>query len=515
MSKPRVVIYSRVSTEEQARHGFSLRDQQDKLRRYCESNGWTIEAHYEDEQSAKSFKRRGYERFVSDLKSKRISPTIFLTTRPDRFSRDLREALEQIKFLESHNIEVRHIEGSRYDPDIPETFIPHMLGYSISQVENLRRGKNTREGLRRAKKEGRWVGTAPKGYSWNNKLLIKNDDAPLIVELFSEVSKGLETVDSVRLRLRKRGLQIGKNQVYNILRNPVYVGKIEIPPYGNEVGQIVEGLHEPLISEDLFESVQKILEPNSRKGTKPRKLHQELPLRGYLICPVCGRNLTGSTSNNGRGSTHSYYHCQSKYGCKFRCHSDEINNAFKKELIRIQVPPEVVSLYLEVMKDLMRERGQTKDGEIKQLEIQLENLKEKVDLIDDKFLNEQIDSEGYKRISQRLQSDIKERKVRLEELSKESDDFDKYVEFGAILVSNIASIYSKADVSIKKRIIGSILSEKMIFDGEKYRTIKFNGAFKLFGLKDRELHHSKKEKVSISADQSTKALPLGLEPRTL
>ncbi len=101
----------------------------------------------------------------------------------------------------------------------------------LPQVENERRGLNTRNGLRQAKREGRWVARAPKGYS-NDKINIKpvfvNEDAVYIKRAFQEVSLKIKSVDQIRKELNKEGFKCSKQQFYNLLKNPFYIGYIKI-----------------------------------------------------------------------------------------------------------------------------------------------------------------------------------------------------------------------------------------------------------------------------------------------
>lgn len=511
--KPKAVIYTRVSTDEQAKQGYSLRAQEEKLRAYCQSHGWEVVKHYQDDESAKNFNRPAFQKFLRELSS--IKPNILLCWSIDRFSRNAIDGIQMEKHLNSKGVEVKYASGVQYDARVPESMVGYHLGYVLPEVENARRALNTRAGQRRAQKEGRWMGVSPRGYSLVNKMLKPNEDAYYIVELFEEVSLGLETVDAIRFKLRKKGFNISKNQVYNILRNPVYIGKIRIKSFGDELEEIVDGLHDPIISEELFLQVQEVLEPNSRKGSRPKKIHEDLPMRGHLICPRCGNNLTGSTSNNGRGNSHAYYHCQAKYGCKERQRAEDVNEAFVAELRKIEVPSEVSKLFLEIMRDTITEKNGSKEKEEKRLQDEMQGLAKKLDVLDDKLLNGELDSDSYQRILKRLKSSEKLIKQNIKDLQLSTDDFDKYIEFGSHLVSNISSVYKKASTPLKKRIIGSIYPEKLIYDGKKYRTSKRNKVFEIFDLKIRELDRLKKEKANISVGQSYKAPPLGLEPRTL
>ncbi|MFT4221895.1 MAG: recombinase family protein [Dysgonomonas sp.] len=92
---------------------------------------------------------------------------------------------------------------------------------------------------------------------------------------------------------------ISRSAFHVAVRNPLYYGKIFIAKFKDEEAHLVQGQHEPLISKELFDRVQLILDGNKRVERPNTKIlsDENLPLRGFLVCPECGRNLTGSASN--------------------------------------------------------------------------------------------------------------------------------------------------------------------------------------------------------------------------
>jgi DNA invertase Pin-like site-specific DNA recombinase len=125
-------------------------------------------------------------------------------------------------------IEVNAIEQP-LDLSIPEQGLMLAVYLSIPQVENHRRSLNVISGMRRAFKEGRYVGSAPKGYengkdSAKKPLLVPGNDAILIQEAFELISTGLYNQIEVMNKLRKKGLKISKTPFSNLLRNPIYYG---------------------------------------------------------------------------------------------------------------------------------------------------------------------------------------------------------------------------------------------------------------------------------------------------
>lgn len=116
---------------------------------------------------------------------------------------------------------------------------------------------------------------------------------------------------------KMKGLHCCGSHFWNLLRNPVYCEKIYFSAYKEEESRHVHGLHEPIISEALFYEVQQLLDGKKKTYRTQVGGKEILQLRGYLLCPRCGKLLTGSGSR-GRNGLYYYYHCHSSCGTRFR-----------------------------------------------------------------------------------------------------------------------------------------------------------------------------------------------------
>jgi site-specific DNA recombinase len=260
----KAIGYIRVSTDEQKENGFSLQDQEQRLIKHCKQNNIELLKIYQEDYSAKDFNRPEFKRILEDLKSKNLNPNLFLCVRMDRFSRNMAASLEMIRTLQKLNVNLKVLEND-FNLDQPENLIPYVLNMLLPEVENKRRGLNTKRGMRQAMREGRWQGSAPLGYSYSDSLIIPNESSELIKEAFQEFSKGIYNAEDLRKNLSKRGLKISKNQFLNILRNPVYIGKIKIAAWNDEPEELVEGLHTGIVTEEIYWQVQDIFSGRKKK----------------------------------------------------------------------------------------------------------------------------------------------------------------------------------------------------------------------------------------------------------
>lgn len=134
-----------------------------------------------------------------------------------------------------------------------------------------------------------------------------------------------------------------------MLENVLYVGRIFVPEFKGEDAQVVQGLHEPIVPEDLFNKVQNLLRPSQSQCTLYQKENDDTPLRALITCSKCGGKLTSSASK-GRSRYYTYYHCRN--GCTERTPADQAHEALLKYFDEVAVKPEVEKLYLEVMKTI-------------------------------------------------------------------------------------------------------------------------------------------------------------------
>lgn len=509
-----VIIYTRVSTSDQKENGFSLQDQERKLREHCRLKGKEVVGHYQDDFSAKTFDRPDFQRMLSDIRNGKIKAQELWCVRWDRFSRDLHHSLDMKKELKALGLEVHFIEND-LDWSIPENLLAILINMAIPQVENERRALNTKTGMRQALRQGRWVWKAPKGYLNDTvtKTIVKSDDAHFVKKAFNEVAAGIRPVEEVRRELVKSGFECSKQQFYNLLRNVFYYGKIKIEAWKDEPEQIVPGIHQPIISEELFQRVQAVLYGRNRKSAKPAKYNDAFPLRGHLICYACGSNLTASRSRSRNGDYYEYYHCQ--HGCKERHSGSTVNNTFSAFLDDFSVDSGIAALYVEIVADVFREKDGSRDSQLQHLNRQKVKVEEKLKDADDLLLSGGITLDDYKRMGNNLKGDLERIEHEKRTVERTETNLDKYFHQGVTMLTDLKDRYQEASLHLKHKIIGSIFPEKLIFDGENYRTTKINSFVELISSNSAVLKKGGKKKATIAGGLSNLAPPLGDEPNYL
>jgi len=275
-SAKKAVIYTRVSTEEQAVKGNSLVDQEDVLRKACKRDGVEIIEHIQDDgYSAKTFKLPSFQQFLTNLKKGQIKVDFLYVVRWDRFSRNLENTIIMRCELKKYGVTIKCLEETLDDSD-PCAVLLSAIKMAEPEMDNRRRAKNTQMGIRRALKEGRYAcGAAPVGYSWDRSgmrpMIKPNADANLVKEAYELYATGLYSIESVRKIVQEKGLNIQKTAFNRMLRNPIYRGNIVVPELWNEEEQEVLCIHEAIVSRELFDKVQTILTKIFEKNAHVQK----------------------------------------------------------------------------------------------------------------------------------------------------------------------------------------------------------------------------------------------------
>ncbi len=392
------------------------------------------------------------------------------------------------------------------DLSIPENKI--MLGFYLTapDVENERRSLAVIRGMRQATREGRFVAKPPKGYTSiregsGKPFLAPNGDAPLVRRAFKMASEGTFQLEEIRKYLRSKWVPISRNQMSKMLRNPVYGAKLLLKEYRGEPEELIDAIHEPIVTWAEFQRVQVRLRAlNSKRRGKRTRTHASIPLRGYLQCRRCGGNLTGGRSR-GNGGDYWYYHC--RHGCKERIAAAKLDKAFDTLLQQIRIPKEICDLYELAIEDVFKENEQDRSAQIAQLRGNLVGIDERLIKIDDLFVDGKLADEAYRNTRQRCTQQRESIEGRIETLSSVESQFTEYTRFGISPLEKLPEYYRAATLEAKRKIAGSIFPGKLIYENDACRTTEVNPAITLFSPNMAE-----KDRYGKGHDSANDVMPL-------
>ena len=517
-----ILGYVRVSTDEQADKGFSIEYQKKYIQEHCRIKKNNLVAIYDDDCSAKNFNRPNFKAMKIHAFKKSNHIDMVLVTRWDRFARNLTQALVQIEKFREHGVEVNSIE-QYIDYNQPDYIVMLSMYLSTSHSERLKISRRVRECNYAARKHGKYTnGNPAKGYYWKkhvkgeeSELLVDTPIANKVHESFELFATGLYSADRVRQMMAETGFVMKKQSFLNMLRNRLYIGEVHVPSYNGSKDEWVKGIHEPIIERPLFEHVQELLDGRKRNHPKAKsKVVPALFLRNFLTCPICGANMTGSFSKSRNGSRYPYYHCN--HSGHQRISADTANQKFV-QLLNSFVPDEnVLELFSLVVDDLKHVAKHDITKQLKAIDEEIAGLNKKIDEADDMLMSKEIDKDTHKRIVSRHSQCISELMDK-QKFLKDSDmkAIQEKMNHTKNVLTNLGDYFNEADAETKIKLVGSIITGKMQFLENTYRTTGVNEVLAKIALIPNELQSMDKEKASISAGLSTLALPLGLEPRPL
>jgi len=511
------IIYTRVSTDEQAEKGFSLRHQKQLLTTYCSINQIKVVKHFEEDFSAKNFNRPEWKNLMEYASKNKKQIDTILFTKWDRFSRNSDEARIVIRKLSEMGIEVNSVEQP-LDLNNPNNKLILSMYLVIPEVENDNISQRTKDGMRRAMKEGCFLAKAPYGYD-NAKVMAKtsivpNENAKIVIKAFEEVAKGIDAVEVIRKRLKnENGLQLQKQQFYNMLRNSIYYGKIFVPEYKKENSEFVDGIHDAIISKELFLRVQDILIGRKKVNSKPPShINENFPIKANLICPVCGKQITGSKSR-GNGGAYEYYHCTSK--CKVRFKKDDVHGRIKDMLNEASLNANVINLYGAILTDAITSNEIDAQKLICKLNTEAIATKKMIIDAEDRLMAKEIDINLFNKVTERYNDKIFEIENKIANLERNNAHLKKYVGNSVKLLCNMGKFFNQLEDSRKGSFLRLIYPENLVIEKDGFRTNSMNVVLDLLTRIDKASQNFETKKATLSNGFSNVAPPLGLEPRTL
>ncbi|WP_082706605.1 recombinase family protein [Flavobacterium sp. TAB 87] len=486
-------LYIRVSTDEQAEKGFSQRNQEEMLRKYCSINQIQIRNVIYEDHSAKTFNRPQWKKFLVDVKKYKNKINLVLFMKWDRFSRNAGDAYQMINLLRKLGVEPQAIEQP-LDLSVPENKMMLAFYLAAPEVENDRRALNTFQGLRRGKKEGRHMGMAPYGYA--NKITedgkkyiaIVPDKATKLIWIFEQIARNVFSTESIYQMAKVKGLLISKSNLWIILRNPLYCGKIVVPQYRDEEAKWVNGQHEAIISEGLFYRVQDVLDSKARTYRPKIKTIENFPLRGFFLCPQCGQKLTGSKCK-GRSKYYYYYHCNKD--CKWRVNAEIANKIFKEHLNKFKPLEAVKKLYMAVLLEGHREHTGVVASEKKKSLEQIVVYEKKLSVARNLLVTEKIDAEDYNLMKVEYNAIINQIEKQIVNTDDDRSNIECLTNSGLENLLKLGEAFENGALADSREMIGLIFPENFTFLESKFQTVRVNEIINCIYLVNNRLRAKK------------------------
>ena len=396
-------VYIRVSTEDQAREGFSLGEQKEKLLQLCSYKGYKVFKVYEDAGvSAKDMEHRpAFQEMLADMKKGKIN--YIVAYKLDRVTRSVRDLEELIAQLEKHNC---YLVCDRDDVNTSTAngrFFVRMLTV-LSQLEIEIVSERTKFGLNGAIKSGHIPGQRPFGYmkSEDKKMIVDNATKPYVEKIFDMYLEG-KSFQAIANYFNENDIYPKKKwkdtTIQKIIDNKIYMGDYEqwkrIGKKENLQPIVYMNVVEPIISRAKWEDCQRQKEINQRTYTRDRIY----TFFQRLKCPNCGR-IMKCKGSGGKKRKYMYYTCEH---CHINFNEDYVERLLKDFIYDLlEYDMAVKKFFLPILedktnnldtttidkeiKDLEKQRDRIKNAYIKGI-VEMEDFKEDYKLIEDKLAN--------------------------------------------------------------------------------------------------------------------------------
>jgi len=502
---------ARVSSEEQAK-GFSLDIQKQKLEEHCKREGIKIKYVIREDHSAKNFNRPEWKNLIELLGKPNHGVDLILITSWDRFSRNLHEALIEMEWLRSKGVSVMAIDQP-LDMSIPENKLMLAIYLTVPEVDNDRRSIKIREGMRAALKAGRWCRVAPKGYKnsrdgQNRPIIVPNEEAKWVKYAFEQIIAGWSQSDVLRV-FSDNQIKLQSNGLSKLLRNPVYVGKIIVPSDGENAAYLVDGVHDPIVSEELFQMVQEELSRRQQIPVKSKHKPKELfPLRGILHCSKCEKRVTASFSRGKSGKRHGYYHCN--YCRKERHPAAKVHSMLESVMAEFQFSKGVQKLYDAILKETLGTDKKKDEKEISRLKKDLEKQQTRGTKLQDLLMDGALQAPDYSEMKMRCESEVRNIERKLSKLEEKDVELAPKLEKSVHLLHNMSNTFKVAGNQQKAALIRAIFPESVVFDGTRCRTPRLNSVLELLLNIDRGFGENKKGRTLKNLEFSLLVEPAGV-----
>ncbi len=263
-------IYVRVSTDEQALHGFSIRAQIEKLSNYCIIKEWDIFDIYQDEGiSGKNINdRKELLRLLNDIKNKKV--TNVLVYKIDRLTRSTKDLIELVDMFNKYNCAFNSLTESIDTLSPTGRMFIKIIGI-FAEFERESIVERVKFGLERKVKEGYTIASKNVSYGYNKnkgeKIQTINEFEKYVVRKIFYLFLNGYKYSKIAEYLNKYNIKTKNNKKWNsknikiILTNPNYIGKVRYGVNKNNYFEI-QGKHQRIIEDDIFEKTNKIINNN-------------------------------------------------------------------------------------------------------------------------------------------------------------------------------------------------------------------------------------------------------------
>ena len=469
------IIYTRVSTKEQADTNTSLETQKKYCEKYAKTNGFNVVGYFGGtHESAKSDNRKEFKRMLKHVRQSSSIGYIIVYSY-DRFSRTGANAAQISQELFKQGIQVKAVTQD-VDTRSASGKFQQNLFFMFSQFDNELRKDKTITAMSDLLHKGYWLWSPPLGYV-NKKKYHKAVDWEISIDKTGNQLKkafkwkaqnAYSNVEIVK-KLQIAGVKINEKRLSEMFKNPFYCGILVTKMLP---GEIIIGNHKPMVSKEDF------LKINATTTIHPKEHKTDninLPLKQFIYCNTCHTPLTGYLVKQ-KGLY--YYKCRTK-GCSCNKSAKQLHTEFTKTLGSFQVDSKYNAVIKEVMLytyDTVTKETRTQEAQIKK---QLTVLDSKIEAIEERFAIGEIERTIYTKFKAKYSAEHTEIASNLNDKTLSSSNLQTAIDLALKMSSNINNLWTSGDLKQKKKIQNLVFPSGIGYDkqNDKVRTNRVNALF--------------------------------------
>jgi len=521
----KIALYLRVSTEDQAREGYSLEVQRETLEAFAKREGLEVYKVYSDNGiSGYSSDRPALAALMADAKGGKFG--LVLVSKLDRFSRNLKDLLHLVETLSCDNVAFKSA-GEPFDTTTSAGRLMFQQLGSFAEFERNRIAERVFPGMVKGVQQGNWQGSrfAPYGYVYNKqaKLLeVVESEAEVVRRIFAMYNEGQSTWAIAATLARegfknRKGNYFGSKVLGDILKNQIYIGKLvwnahhydktKKTPKGyksvkNAPDKIIvaQGKHKGILSEEVFAQAQKL---RAEKGCRHYTVRKDkYLLSGVLYCEKCHRKYIGvsSISNHRTKATKKWYRCSSRNNGFTACGNPNAQEGELKSQVAEMVDtllhnPKIGSRWVSMTSQAPQPTKDDKKASKEVKEKLTVNLAKQGKLTD-AFIEGLLSKEVFEEKNRPLMEEGEELKKLAAYYELREIDREKLADYLAVArsyVSDVAPGQKQLSPSERKRLLNLVFRNIKI-SGKKLRNAEFFAPFNYYFFEENKKCRNRKNR---------------------
>ncbi|WP_353959498.1 recombinase family protein [Mucilaginibacter flavus] len=469
------VIYTRVSSREQA-DNLSLGTQLKGCNQYAERLKYKVLAQFGGTyESAENDERKEFIAMLAFVKKAREKVSYILVYSLERFSRN-DNSIWLSGELRKLGIEIVSVTQP-IDTSSASGQMQQKMLFLFGEFDNQLRKQKCTAGIKEMLLRGDWPTAAPLGFDIVRingiRKIIVNEKGKLLRQAYEWKSQYNLSNEAIRGKLAEKGLKLNHQRISEIFRNPFYCG---LMAHNMLEGRVVEGNQEKLISKATFLKVNGILDQNAH-GYSLKEENEAIPLKRFTKCAECGKPLTGYLM---RKKNIHYYKCKTR-GCNTNKNAKSLNETFYNLLNNFTLSLDRDFLQL-IRQQAIATFNQLFKGEEEayvSLVNQYKELKKKIDRLEERYIEEEINGELYNKFSEKYLLEKDELEGKILKASKKSSNLGDCIDISLEIASKMAEKWVLSDYVVKQKIQSLVFPDGITFSKKKeeVRTPRINFLF--------------------------------------